>query len=129
MKNALYLLLFLGLAFTSCQTTEEEVASWQVGQVRLLAGNLPVVFSEVENDSRCPEGSLCAWEGEAIVKLLINGDAIRLSTTSAINPSRGVVYNGRLFRILALTPDPPPDVRDENGGVIQDIYRLTLEIN
>lgn len=87
-----------------------------------LAGtNLAVEFAEVVEDSRCPRGVVCVWEGTSIIKLNVydNGDldSIELEYDSK------TVY-GYSFRFVGLKPYPGSP---EDQGTDED-YVATIVV-
>jgi len=72
MKNRLLVVIFtcLLLLTSSCVASNEvevrlgEEFSLKSGQIAVISGeNLKIEFVEVTEDSRCPKGVTCVWEG------------------------------------------------------------------
>lgn len=80
--NYLVIILTAFAAFTSCESKETasvesdkfgETITLKVGEsVTIQESVLTVVFKEVKEDSRCPTGTDCFWEGQAVINLAIN---------------------------------------------------------
>lgn len=71
------------------------------------AGEITVGFNSVAEDSRCPTGVQCVWEGDAEVVLTLGGPAgiesVRLHTT--LDP-RVVDFGGYEVELRAVAPYP-----------------------
>lgn len=73
-------------------------------------GGLSVRFAEVAEDSRCPEGTTCVWEGRARVRLVVGGTPALLTvphggSERADEPS-SVSVGTRTLDVTALHPYP-----------------------
>ena len=68
--------------------------------VTLEKGILAIKFISLAGDSRCPEGVLCAWMGNAEVILEVSKNEIRLNTL--LDPKEEVVddYNIQLLDVI-----------------------------
>ncbi len=104
----------------------------QVGQsVLVSSGNLVVGFVEVAQDSRCPSSPdiVCAWEGEAVVKVELNAGGRALgSPLLSSHPNNGSSPNvirleGYVLQVIELDPYPVTP-----GSIPQSDYRLRLRI-
>jgi hypothetical protein len=97
------------------------------GQTAVVAGSgLTVGFQGVSEDSRCPVGVQCVWEGDAAVDVTLEkppaAKATRALHTSARSP-REATYEGLKIRLQELTPQPKEGVPTEPRD-----YRLTLVV-
>ncbi len=73
--------LFIAVFFSSCDKEKNRnPLDFQLGQSFDLAfentadctcGELSVTFADVVEDSRCPIGAVCVWEGQARVQLQV----------------------------------------------------------
>ena len=85
----------------------------KVGQQAVLDGEqLTIVFEKVLDDSRCPTGSICVWEGNArvAIKLLKSGDGgknLELNTTVQPKKDSFLHYEVGLKRL-----DPYPSTEE-----------------
>lgn len=104
-------LLFVG-------TCEETGPTFSVGDAFTLNLNtdyqaidakLQVRFTEVSEDSRCPRGTNCVWEGQAKVNLLVNGDPVTLILQEGEPALAEHVHAGHRFIAQGLTPYPVAD--------------------
>jgi hypothetical protein len=87
---------------------------------------LTLTFVSVRDDSRCPTGVTCIWEGDAIVRLRaeLAGEApaqLELHTNSRFS-QEGTV--GALT-VTLVSLDPYPEV---DKPIAQDAYSATLQI-
>ena len=85
---------------------------------------LTVTFVSVIEDSRCPVGVSCVWEGDAAVRIRIDGAGVKPSiyTLHTHGSTTGEIVHGDVrIRLIALTPLPTAD-----GPPRADDYRATL---
>lgn len=97
------------------------------GQSATVSGaELTVGFEGVSEDSRCPTGVQCVWEGDASVEVTLlkppAEKATRVLHTSAREP-REATYQGLKVRLKDLTPQPK-----EGAPVAAQEYRVTLVV-
>ena len=87
---------------------------------------IKIKFVDVIEDSRCPEGRVCVWAGNAKVKIQVRSDRqrpVELEVNSTIQPQ--VVNYGRYeIRLAALEPRPGAD----NGKPAANNYIATFTI-
>ncbi len=76
-------------------------------QILIKDENLVVRLDSVAEDSRCPEGMMCVWAGNARVVLTVihalDHTAISLNTTLKPKEVTWLHYN---FKLLSLSPYP-----------------------
>lgn len=68
-----------------------------------------VTFVEVAEDSRCPEGTTCVWEGRAGVQLRVGDGAVRLTVPYASmrdGETASVAVDGVEVELVGLYPYP-----------------------
>ena len=98
----------------------------KVGQSATLAGEgLTLSFEAVAEDSRCPTGVQCVWEGNAKVLAVASkdGKAAGLELNTALEP-RTATYLDYTIELVSLEPHP-----DAQGGAIpQNRYRATFVV-
>ncbi|MEP0985734.1 hypothetical protein [Ekhidna sp.] len=77
--------LVVCLAFTACKnegvtTNENEITlSFNESIVKTIKDKSWVVtFSEINENSLCPENSVCVWQGRIVVSIEVNGRFINL---------------------------------------------------
>ena len=99
----------------------------RVGQERKAeGGDLRISFERVAEDSRCPEGVVCVWAGNARLSLRLStwsGASRRVTLNTATQPTR-VSFRGRTLRIVEVRPP-----RREGQSTGQRDYRVTLEVS
>jgi len=101
----------------------------QPGQTASLeAQELSVEFVEVVEDSRCPRGVECAWEGQALILVHVSGSSGDQELTLQLGPKDSVAgaYEGYLFKFLALDPYPQAPSQDAPP---QPPYTATLLVS
>lgn len=97
------------------------------GQTVVIRGErLSVTFSQVTEDSRCPTGATCVWEGNAQIAVTVskpsNEPQKLLLNTNGSFPTKATYLN-YIVRLLRLDPYPT------EGGVIRERdYRATLVV-
>jgi len=135
MKTILYVCL-LGLltVIIACETEGivlGEDYELQLGEtVNFQAGNFDIRFDEVLEDSRCPIGVECGWEGRAIIKLLIaegsDSTDIQLITYNSINLDSmlTVEYQDYLIELIEVNPYPHIDSTSMEYSVIFNLSEL-----
>jgi hypothetical protein len=75
-------------------------------QVKVQGADLTLTFKDVTEDSRCPEGVVCVWEGNARIVLGINQTVVTLNTTLA---PKQTSYSAYAIQLLSLQPYPRYD--------------------
>lgn len=81
-----------------------EMFGLKFGQRVVLQGtDLTLVFKDVTEDSRCPEGVVCVWEGNARILLGVNQTTMALNTT--LEPKQ-TLYSAYVIQFLSLQPYP-----------------------
>ena len=56
----------------------------QRARIPIGTSTLNIKFSDLVQDSRCPPGAYCTWEGKAIIALEINDSIVTLGDTSMV---------------------------------------------
>lgn len=110
-----YLILFSAFAMGQNQSAETPKIAIKVplGETVTVKG-VSVKFLEVLEDSRCPEGANCIWEGRAIVKVRVsaNGNSgEKILLFGALMPGEEKntnIYSTDAFAINGLTLQPYP---------------------
>ncbi len=95
------------------------------GESKSLPGeDLRVTFEKVLEDSRCPLGVTCVWEGNAKIRLALReSDIIRvneLNSNRTIDPD-SLLFAGYTMRIKSLNPYPVDSVMVDSLN-----YEVTL---
>lgn len=94
----------------------------KVGDAAALEGGASVRFVRVVSDSRCPEGVVCAWGGQATVEVaLVQGREARSIELMTLPEDQRVGYVGG-WKLELVKLDPPRPKRDGKPPE----YRLSL---
>ena len=97
------------------------------GQTAVLASEgLRVTFETVSNDSRCPAGATCVWEGDATAKLTMakrgqEKSSVELHTNARFD--REASYHG--YRVVLESVRPYPKV---NQTIPARAYVVSLRV-
>jgi hypothetical protein len=98
-----------------------------VGDTRAVQGSkVSVTFVRVVNDSRCPKGVTCVWEGDAAIELRVTPDGGEAETVQLhANPRtvKDVVLHGVRVTLERLEPYP-----EEGRAINSRDYRAVLAI-
>jgi hypothetical protein len=86
-------------------------------QVVIKGEKLSVQFSSVQNESRCPTGVQCVWEGNAAISIQVSKKRKKsvqaiLNTNTTIQPNE-VAYKKYRIKLLVLNPYPRIDEKIE----------------
>ena len=125
------LLSLAGLAaVASAQPVDVELRFDEPARVEWVTGDaVEIVWAGLE-DSRCPEGAPCAWEGEVTVFLAVavNGsDPDTVSITLHVgdeDKARALVQDMNDIQLLGVAPYPVVEVVTERSE-----YRARLEVS
>ncbi len=113
------------------QPTQEGTITLALGEETMI-GELRVQFKEVLEDSRCPTGTECFWQGRA--KLLVEtsegGGAVNRSEIIFGKLKNGEIQNHSFYKngkttITATAINPYPT---KDSGTINLAYELVLEV-
>ena len=82
-------------------------------QVVIKGEKLSVQFASVQNESRCPTGVQCVWEGNAAISIEVSkkrkkAEQAILNTNTAIQPNE-LAYKKYRIKLLGLNPYPRID--------------------
>ena len=96
----------------------------KIGQ-RVTIQKLNIKFSALQNESRCPTGVQCIWEGNAAIAVQVSkmnkkGMKATLNTTTVIPPNE-LRHKGYKVRLVALNPWP-----NINQTIDEKDYEATL---
>lgn len=104
----------------------QQEVSLGVGETHTSPEGPRITFVRVAEDSRCPTGVTCIWEGDALVELEIRGeDGGAETVTLHANPqfAQEATAHGLRVRLERLVPHPTAD-----APVAPDAYRVHLSI-
>jgi hypothetical protein len=109
------------------QAKETFVVTLRAGESRRVGGTpITVAFEALVEDSRCPRGVNCVWEGDAAVRVRIEGgQAARQTPTLHVNPrfTSEAAHDGYLVTLTDVAPYPESDRQTAPGD-----YRITLRV-
>jgi hypothetical protein len=129
----LIFILLISLGLVNCagsdniSTTLDQEFTLSIGQSASIIGeNLRISLKNVIDDSRCPEGAACIWEGEAscLVEITYSG---AVSNKVLIQPGvsgTSEAHFGDYVIIYNLTPYPKV-----GKEIKKEEYRLHLNVN
>jgi hypothetical protein len=99
----------------------------RVGQaVQITGETLTVTFERVAEDSRCPTNVKCVWEGDAVVRLALQGQKAERGTLNLhtqANAQREAAFQVYRVRLVQLVPWPK-----DSGGIPAETYVATLNV-
>ena len=100
---------------------DEEIQIKFGESITLEKGRLRIKFKSLAGDSRCPQGVVCVWAGNAEVILEVSKNEIALNT--ALDPNEKVVgdYNIQLLDVI-----PYPKVGEEPKP---EDYRINIIVS
>ncbi|WP_328392924.1 hypothetical protein [Nocardia sp. NBC_00416] len=84
---------------------------------------MTVLFAEVPEDSRCPEGTACMWAGDAtiVAEVTVGAQRSRQELHSNRRFATGATVGGYRIELVAVHPSPPA-----GGRVPAADYRVDL---
>ncbi|MFC1965685.1 hypothetical protein ACFLWI_01880 [Chloroflexota bacterium] len=95
--------------------------------IGIIGENLGIEFIEVSEDSRCPKGVTCIWEGRvtAVVEISMDGSSQQLKLTEpGLTDTPARIIHGEYELTYKIEPYP-----EEGKEISIDEYRLILTIN
>ncbi len=118
--KALFLSLFLLLAFGTFQTTEAQVnrqIKIKINQQKTVAGRLSIKVLSVE-DSRCPTGTQCVWAGNAKVRIRVRNarGATQIFELNTYQKPKTVRFGGYEIGLEDVNPHPANNIRINRNG-------------
>ncbi|MGD2253519.1 MAG: hypothetical protein PVF70_11455 [Anaerolineales bacterium] len=106
------ILALLAFMIAGCVSSPASPASVALGEqfpltygqsVDIREAGFGITFIAVAEDSRCAEGAVCVWKGNARVEISVSNIDASLNTT--LEP-RQMSYQGYLIRLVAVDPYP-----------------------
>ena len=112
-------LLLVALAVVAVACSEEDAGvelgeefTLELGQTAQIPdAAIEIIFSEITNDSRCPEDAQCVVAGDVTVLVVIEGQARGpMGFENLIWPGEfdSIDIGEFRLRVLSVQPDPPP---------------------
>ena len=141
MKNVFFAFATLALLFSACKKDCDclpeysfllnDTVTIAFSQTAiLLPDDLKITFTGITEDSRCPTGVQCIWEGRAVAGFQAekNGEKKVFSLTNnekpEVEPKQTIEVFGRTIKLLEVTPYP------ENPFTIQaGDYKVKFVVN
>lgn len=71
--------------------------------VQIHDTKISLTFSSLKEDSRCPEGAVCVWAGNA--KIGITADAVEFELNTTLEPAQAQ-FSGYTIKLIAVSPYP-----------------------
>ena len=96
----------------------------QIGEEKAIGG-LRIAFEGVEEDSRCPEGVVCVWQGNARVHFSATdraGQRVEFDLNTGLQP-RAHRFGGYTIKLEKLVPHP-----HVNREIKVDEYVATVSV-
>jgi len=112
------------IAFATDQDTASQIVLAPGDVSHIPETDLTIAFEAVAEDSRCPTGQTCMWEGDAVVRLRIEKPGAAPSTLTLHTGGPGereADSDGVNVRLVDVRPYPAGDTKPQ-----QDEYRATL---
>ncbi len=141
MNKTWYVAVAVGLALAGCRVDHAaaDPVAFDLNQAFVLGGgrqasingeDLRLRFTDVLEDSRCPERVQCVWTGQARVAILVQPDGRKPTTLEFnTNPAPGqTVSTGRVgdYTVAMQSLDPHPQTPDDPIALAE--YRATLTV-
>ncbi len=121
MKKILFFAIVVAAMLLACNKDESDIKSVELNTPFNLALNetaeletdgMRLTFEGVVEDSRCPIGVNCIWEGEAVAEFLAKKGSEVVAAPLTTNPRAGQVVNdnftafGHGIKLLQVMPYP-----------------------
>jgi len=107
-----FMIFLLGMFyFMTCDSSTSAELGYVVelhyGQrVNFTNNHFSIKFKAVEEDSRCPDGAICVWEGNARIVIEVSNNAFELNTN--LEPKE-TNYKDYKIRLTSVKPYPKLD--------------------
>jgi len=125
-KKVLYLIVLSFLLSCQSSISDGEVSLGEDFDIKFGKNitipheNISILFKDVLEDSRCPEGATCIWAGNAKIAILLNETEVDLNTYLEPRQSRISSYS---IDLISVKPYPKVGVE-----VKKDDYVVKLLI-
>lgn len=130
--------LLLAMASCACASSAQSPAVAQTmstTEITLAPGESKSVpeskatltFEGVSEDSRCPTGVTCVWEGDAAVRIRVEepgGEPATYTLHTSDRFGREAVHGSIRVRLISVAPHPTAD-----GPVKAEDYRVTFAVD
>lgn len=108
MRRLLLFVVLFGIMSLTALAKDPETVNIRLGQTGLAdKGKLSIKFVSILDDSRCPVGANCVWEGNAKVRLNVTKGKSRktIDLNTSLAPELMTIY-GYTIKIADLKPRP-----------------------
>lgn len=138
MKNLLIFSLFI-FSLSACDTkkaqqndsnynTVQYDAPFKMTQkkgVQFEGDDLKIMFDKITEESRCPEGTTCVWEGQTKVQLTVKskGSAQQVEITRKGKQKENVIEKVGDYTIYLMAVNPYPKSSEK---IKQEDYKISL---
>ncbi len=105
-----------------------EIITLKIGEsIELNGESLTIAFDKIVDDSRCPNGVDCIWEGQAEVALLMNKtkEILVIMRAGQEDLAKDTLNN---IVVTLLDVKPYPDVKDELP-IPADAYLIDIQVD
>ncbi len=93
----------------------------------IQAGLLTITFDKLVEDSRCPNGVECFWEGQATVQLLVNeSTTVDLIMRAGMEDLAKDTLDNYIYTLLDVSPYP--DMSDELP-LPSEVYTVEVQVD
>lgn len=92
----------------------------RAGEEKNIEGLL-VKVNSVSEDSRCPSGVVCIWEGRVVAEIVLSYDG--KSKTGPLSLNETAPFEGYIVMLASVTPG-----KTQNGEIEQSDYQLTIRV-
>jgi hypothetical protein len=116
MKKSVFLLVLASFLFSGCYKqvikpvlSLNDTISVPVYQTRLNPDEgISLTLDSVPEDSRCPDGAMCVWAGNAVTafKFTTGGETIHFNLNTLPSMRNDTTLAGYHIRLIGLTPYP-----------------------
>lgn len=130
---SLWSLLILA-ACVACDKNDEETPetvifgepiTLKIGETAEIETSLSINFVDVVEDSRCPKGAECFWEGQARVELQVNNsDKIAVTMRVAHEDLAKDTLNDLVYTLLSVLPETTTD-----GAIVKEDYVIEIQVD
>lgn len=131
MKNLLLLsVLFLVFTASKCKKgpsfkLDQNFSMKISDNMQCDCGDMTVQFVKVKEDSRCPKGVNCVWEGQAVIELAIDTKPLELTMRAGNEADRKKSMGNYTIELVKVDPYP----EGENASIPQEDYVIELKVS
>ena len=132
MKNLAFLTLLI-LSLASCKqdpVRTDEIFTLSFEQTRTLQTsleNFEITFTDLKEDSRCPQNVNCIWAGRAVVEISVNEHKMLLGvgdlSTGGTEYVQKQEYNGLVYELIDVFFD-----EEKNRG-LEKHYAISIKVS